>query len=114
MATEVPHASITAVENSPEAFVWTTANFERVGADNARLVFADLADAFFGLLTPQDSNKPRLHITVQNKVERSVARKLLQMLESDFSPRPLSIVGLEAHYYRGGPWEPIQAWKFRG
>ena len=75
---------------------------------------ADLADAFFGLLTPQDSNKPRLHITVQNKVEPSVARRLLQTLESEFTPRPLSVVGIEAHYYRGGPWEPIQAWKFRG
>ncbi len=74
----------------------------------------ELADGFFGLLTPQDSNKPRLHITVQNKVEPHVARKLLQTLESDFTPRPLSIIGIDAHYYRGGPWEPIQSWRFRG
>lgn len=61
MATEVPHASITAVENSPEAFVWTTANFERVGADNARLVFADLADALSeldGTVSVVASNPP--------------------------------------------------------
>ena len=75
---------------------------------------AELADSFFGLLTPQDSNKPRLHITVQNKVEPSVARKLLTQMESDFTPRPLSIIGIDAHYYRGGPWEPIQGWRFRG
>ena len=75
---------------------------------------AELADAFFGLLTPQDSAKPRLHITVQNKVEPSAARRLLQVLEPEFTPRPLAIVGIDAHYYRGGPWEPIQAWKFRG
>ncbi|HZK59680.1 MAG TPA: peptide chain release factor N(5)-glutamine methyltransferase [Cryobacterium sp.] len=45
LATEVPHARVFAVENSPEAFPWTTRNFEEVGAPNATLVFGDLADA---------------------------------------------------------------------
>ncbi len=46
MAVEVPHARVFAVENSPEAFPWTTRNFAQVGAGNATLVFGDLADAF--------------------------------------------------------------------
>src|SRR5690606_20917570 len=46
MATEVPHSVVYAAENSPEAFPWTTRNFEESGATNAHLVFADLADAF--------------------------------------------------------------------
>jgi release factor glutamine methyltransferase len=46
MATEVPHASVHAAENSVDAFVWTKENFARVGADNARLAFIDLAHAF--------------------------------------------------------------------
>jgi release factor glutamine methyltransferase len=46
MATEVPHARVFAAENSVDAFVWTKENFERVGADNARLAFVDLAHAF--------------------------------------------------------------------
>ncbi|WP_179580756.1 peptide chain release factor N(5)-glutamine methyltransferase [Glaciibacter psychrotolerans] len=46
MATEVPHARIFAVENSVDAFPWTTKNFADVGATNATLVFGDLADAF--------------------------------------------------------------------
>jgi release factor glutamine methyltransferase len=46
MATEVPHASVHAAENSADAFVWTKENFARVGADNARLAFIDLAHAF--------------------------------------------------------------------
>jgi release factor glutamine methyltransferase len=46
MATEVPHAAIFAAENSPEAFPWTRRNFDASGADNARLEFVDLADAF--------------------------------------------------------------------
>jgi release factor glutamine methyltransferase len=45
MATEVPHARIVAVENSPEAFVWARRNVDESGAANARVVFVDLADA---------------------------------------------------------------------
>ncbi|RQP11502.1 MAG: peptide chain release factor N(5)-glutamine methyltransferase [Microbacteriaceae bacterium] len=45
IATEVPHASVVAVENSPKAFVWAKENVRRVGAENVRLVFADLAEA---------------------------------------------------------------------
>lgn len=43
MATEVPHARVWAVENSPEAFPWTRRNVEEVGAPNLTLVFGDLA-----------------------------------------------------------------------
>lgn len=46
MATEVPHARVHAAENSVDAFIWAKENFARVNAPNARLVFADLADAF--------------------------------------------------------------------
>ncbi len=49
MATEVPHARVFAVENSPDAFPWTTRNFAESGASNATLVFGDLADAFIEL-----------------------------------------------------------------
>ncbi|MDJ0339394.1 peptide chain release factor N(5)-glutamine methyltransferase [Cryobacterium sp. PH31-O1] len=46
LATEVPHARIFAIENSPDAFPWTTRNFEEVAAGNAILAFGDLAGAF--------------------------------------------------------------------
>ncbi|HSP75075.1 MAG TPA: peptide chain release factor N(5)-glutamine methyltransferase [Cryobacterium sp.] len=45
LAVEVPNARIWAVENSPEAFPWTSRNFAHVAAPNATLVFGDLADA---------------------------------------------------------------------
>ncbi len=45
LATEVPHAAVVAVENSPRAFVWARQNARDVAAPNLRLVFADLADA---------------------------------------------------------------------
>ncbi|WP_306896608.1 peptide chain release factor N(5)-glutamine methyltransferase [Agromyces albus] len=43
LATEVPHARVWAVENSPEAFPWTRRNVEAIGAPNLDLVFGDLA-----------------------------------------------------------------------
>lgn len=43
LATEVPHARVIAVENSPGAFVWATENVRRIAPDGVRLVFADLA-----------------------------------------------------------------------
>jgi release factor glutamine methyltransferase len=45
LATEVPHAEVIAVENSPRAYVWARENAERIAAPNLRLVFADLGAA---------------------------------------------------------------------
>ncbi len=45
LATEVPHARVVAVENSPRAFVWARGNARRIDAANLRLVFDDLARA---------------------------------------------------------------------
>ena len=73
-----------------------------------------LAKAFYGLLIPQDQATPKLHITIQNKVEPPVAKALHAHLCAAFRPRPLAISGLSAHYYRGGPWEHIARWSFRG
>ena len=44
MATEVPHAEVIAVENSPRAFIWARQNARELAGDNLRLIFADLAD----------------------------------------------------------------------
>lgn len=73
-----------------------------------------IADIFCYDLIPQDQGTPRLHITVQNKVEPAVARALLQELAACFSPRPLVISGLAIWHYRGGPWQPAFSVKFRG
>jgi len=73
-----------------------------------------IADHFTGMLTMQDQGTPRLHVTVQNKVAPKEARALIAKLAEDFQSRPLSITGLAAHHYRGGPWEPAFARNFRG
>jgi 2'-5' RNA ligase superfamily len=74
----------------------------------------ELAEEFRGLLIPQDQARPRLHITVQNKVDPAIAKALHAELSAAFRPRALAISGLAAHYYRGGPWEHIATWSFRG
>jgi len=73
-----------------------------------------LADRFHGLLTAQDAGKPRLHVTVQNKVPASEAKALQQALEATFRPQPFCFAGLELHAYLGGPWERLGRWAFRG
>lgn len=73
-----------------------------------------LAEGLHGLLTAQDQGTPRLHITVQNKVEAAAARALHAELSATFVPRPLAIAGLALHRYLGGPWEPVGTWPFRG
>ncbi|AXJ94287.1 MULTISPECIES: 2'-5' RNA ligase family protein [unclassified Sphingomonas] len=71
-----------------------------------------LADAFAGLLTPQDAGGWRPHVTIQNKVQPNVAKLLLAGLSRDFAPRDTEIAGLAAWWYRGGPWENISRHMF--
>jgi 2'-5' RNA ligase superfamily protein len=73
-----------------------------------------LADAFAGLLMPQDQQAWRPHVTIQNKVPSKEAKALLERLSADFTPRPLKIAGLASWYYRDGPWEPLSSHKFAG
>ena len=73
-----------------------------------------LADRFHGLLTPQDSHVPRLHVTVQNKVSPAEARALQAHLAAAIQPRDFAFAGLALHRYRGGPWDTIGNWSFRG
>ncbi|TFC58877.1 MULTISPECIES: peptide chain release factor N(5)-glutamine methyltransferase [unclassified Cryobacterium] len=65
LATEVPHARVYACENSADAFPWTSRNFTEVAAENATLVFADLAGAFTelnGTVSVVVSNPPYIPV----------------------------------------------------
>ena len=74
----------------------------------------DLATDFHGMLSAQDSGGWRPHVTIQNKVSNREATLLLEALNAGFEPRPLGIRGLALHRYRGGPWETLKTWPFRG
>lgn len=84
----------------------------RVESERLVSLRRDLADAFEGLLTPQDEAGWRPHVTIQNKVEPMRAKALLKQLESDFVPRQLAIAGLASWFYQGGPWMPIARYPF--
>jgi len=86
----------------------------RVHSEELEDIRYDMAEAFRGLLTPQDAGPWRPHITIQNKVEPREAGKLQQQLRATFQPRPLAIRGLASWRYLGGPWEPIRTHVFRG
>ncbi|MGA1808174.1 MULTISPECIES: 2'-5' RNA ligase family protein [Sphingobium] len=86
----------------------------RIDSPDLAALRDELADAFTGLLTPQDQAGFRPHLTVQNKVEPRVARALADRLRADFHPRPIAIAGLAAWHYRGGPWELASETRFRG
>lgn len=86
----------------------------RVDSEELEDIRYDLREAFYGLLTPQDSAPWRPHITIQNKVERVEARRLQETLRAAFEPQPLSIRGLASWRYLNGPWEPIKTHIFRG
>ena len=81
----------------------------------AMLSLRDLiAEHFRGMLTQQDQHRPRLHVTIQNKVTGKEAKALQAQLAGTIMPQPFAFHGLELFRYRGGPWEPIKAFAFRG
>lgn len=84
----------------------------RIDSPGLAEIRSALADAFTGLLTPQDQAGWRPHVTIQNKVTAAEARALLATLKPGFIPRPLTIAGLAAYWYRGGPWEPLSRHMF--
>ena len=86
----------------------------RIVSPELEEVRADLADAFAGLLTPQDRAGWRPHVTIQNKVAPSEARALKTRLEAVFRPRVVRIDALAVWIYRAGDWEPFSRHPFRG
>ena len=73
---------------------------------------ASLAAAWQPWLTPQDRQKHRAHVTVQNKVAPAVARALHERLSAAFVPGPVTARGLGLWRYLGGPWEPAAELSF--
>jgi hypothetical protein len=86
----------------------------RIVSDELEAIREAIADHFHGLLCAPDAAGWRPHITVQNKVPAKQAKALIDQLEESFRPRPLGIAGLSVHRYRGGPWETLAAYRFRG
>ena len=73
-----------------------------------------LAGAWGPWLTPQDRQRHRAHVTVQNKVAPEVARALHERLAASFVPGSVTARGLGLWRYLGGPWEPVDAFPYGG
>ena len=73
-----------------------------------------IAERFHGMLSAQDNHTPRLHVTIQNKVPPQEAKALQAKLTDAVASRPFSFTGLALHRYRGGPWETVRRFAFRG
>src|SRR3546814_3410093 len=56
----------------------------RVESEDMEDIRHDLAEAFRGLLTPQDQAPWRPHVTIQNKVEPREAKRLQQQIRATF------------------------------
>ena len=67
---------------------------------------AGLAAGWQDVLAPQDRQRWRPHVTVQNKVAPQRARELADRLAAGFQPFTAQAVGICLWHYRGGPWEP--------
>jgi len=71
-----------------------------------------LAREFASVLTAQDAQGWRPHVTIQNKVAVGVARALLAEREAAFAPFTFTAPGLVLWRYLGGPWERRAAFAF--
>jgi 2'-5' RNA ligase len=86
----------------------------RIEAPALEAIRTDLAQAFSGLLMPQDTAPWRPHVTIQNKVTPEEARGLLKKLAAEFRRRPVAVEGLAVWAYRDGDWDPLSRYSFRG
>jgi len=108
VATAPPQARVTGILDLG------TGTAFRIESEGLEEIRDGLANAFHGLLTPQDTAPWNPHVTIQNKVDRRAATRLQARLGATFRPRPLAIKGLASWRYLGGLWEPLKRHAFRG
>ena len=73
-----------------------------------------IADHFHGMLTAQDQHRPRLHVTIQNKVTSKEAKALQAQMVGTVAARDFMFPGLSLYRYIGGPWDHVRGFAFRG
>jgi hypothetical protein len=75
---------------------------------------AEMVERLHGVLSVQDRGRPKLHVTVQNKVPPAEAKALQATLADAWRPDEFGFAGLSLHRYLGGRWEDAGTWPFRG
>lgn len=74
----------------------------------------EIAERMHGVLSQQDAHRPKLHITVQNKVEKPAAKALQAELAEAFQPRSFRFHALGLYAWEDGLWRAIRTYPFRG
>jgi 2'-5' RNA ligase len=86
----------------------------RVESEALERLRSGLAARFEPWLVAEDRTPFRPHITIQNKADPEVARRLLERLQAEFEPFDVLAEGLLVWRYRGGPWEAVARLGFGG
>lgn len=73
-----------------------------------------LADRLHGLLFGADAHEARLHVTIQNKVERAVAHRLQADLRRQWRPLETRVAAIAVARVDPAGWVPAGRWAFRG
>lgn len=105
-STPSPHATVSGLRSlgNGVAFTICSPGLERIRRE--------IAAAFEGKLTRQDSQRWSPHITVQNKVSRESAAGLMAKLQGTVQPWTVSVEALDLWRYDGGPWEIVRGFPF--
>lgn len=72
-----------------------------------------LAIGWRNWLTPQDRQKYKPHVTIQNKVAPDVARSQYEQAAREWQLLHGLGEGLLLWYYKGGPWELVETFEFQ-
>ena len=74
----------------------------------------EAAERMHGLLTRQDAQRLRLHVTIQNKVTPEAARALQAELAASFGQRRFRFRGFGLYAWEDGLWRELRVFPFRG
>ncbi|WEK46788.1 MAG: 2'-5' RNA ligase family protein [Candidatus Andeanibacterium colombiense] len=83
-------------------------------SDGMVALHAAMSERLHGVLTRQDDRRLRLHITVQNKVERRAAKTLQAQLAETLEHRRFRFRGFGLYAWESGLWNPLAEYPFRG
>ena len=86
----------------------------RLASTGLASVHSALRRDFADVLTRQDAQPFRPHVTIQNKVPPEVARETVTRLRARFTPSTMTGTGLALWRYVDGPWEPVERFAFTG
>jgi 2'-5' RNA ligase len=85
-----------------------------VMSEDLKILHQRLAACFSPWLTPQDRQRFRPHVTIQNKVSAERARELYDLLAPQWKMPAGHAAGLSLWAYKGGPWLGIEDFSFAG